>query len=393
MLASDDQDVSIGSLSMSFASDIVELVILTVDEGFLQTLRQAVGGARRCWHVPSPDKVSDLLIAGQVGIVILDVQALHEAPGSFVAQIKRQFPDLVILAAGKRDDETALGGLITNGVIYRFIHKPMSPARAKLFVDAAVKKNGERRRSSLPPRRALPQVQAPPLAALVLLGAFLCCLAVGVGFWAWHRGDTDVPARTPAAELPAPATKASSHGSVREQQEQLLTRAENAVLEERLDEAEASLDAARRAGADSTRLTFLTSQLAKARQEQRAAHRAKSEGRPAAAHGEERLTPLLELAEQRTREGHLIEPDGDCAKFYVTQAVRNNPNNAAAQAAEQALALALLADARGAIARHDFAHAVSVLDAAEGIASRTNIDNLLQLLRAARRTSDVPAPP
>ena len=77
MLASDHED-SINSLSFSSASDIVELVIFTRDEVFLQTLREAVGSARRLWHVPSADKVGDLLLAGQVGILVLDVQALSE---------------------------------------------------------------------------------------------------------------------------------------------------------------------------------------------------------------------------------------------------------------------------------------------------------------------------
>ncbi len=67
------------ALRFSLASDIVELVVLTVDELFLQTLREAVGASRRLWHVPSADKVSDLLVAGGVGILVLDVQALREA--------------------------------------------------------------------------------------------------------------------------------------------------------------------------------------------------------------------------------------------------------------------------------------------------------------------------
>jgi DNA-binding NtrC family response regulator len=141
VLASDeDGGTLLPTLKFSLASDIVELLVLTSDQGFLQTLRDAVGGARRLWHVLSADKVSDLLVAGEVGIVVLDTQALHEAPSVFVAQIKRQFPDLVVVAAGHHDDETSLAGLISAGLVYRFIHKPMSPARAKLFAEAAIKK-------------------------------------------------------------------------------------------------------------------------------------------------------------------------------------------------------------------------------------------------------------
>ena len=52
MLASDEDGGTLDALKFSLASDIVELVVLTADDAFLQTLREAVGGARRLWHVP-----------------------------------------------------------------------------------------------------------------------------------------------------------------------------------------------------------------------------------------------------------------------------------------------------------------------------------------------------
>jgi DNA-binding NtrC family response regulator len=144
VIASDD-DGALDALHFSFASDIVELVVLTRDEPFLQTLREAVGAATRLWHVLSAEKVSDLLVAGQVGIVVLDVAAMHEGANRYVAQIKRQFPDLVVVVAGTRDAEVELAPLISAGTVYRYIHKPMSPGRARLFADAAVRKFGEQR--------------------------------------------------------------------------------------------------------------------------------------------------------------------------------------------------------------------------------------------------------
>ena len=87
MLASDEDAGTLDALKFSLASDIIELVVLTSDDAFLQTLREAVGGARRLWHVPSPDKVSDLLVAGEVGIVVLDVETLRDNARVFVEQI------------------------------------------------------------------------------------------------------------------------------------------------------------------------------------------------------------------------------------------------------------------------------------------------------------------
>jgi len=94
VLASDEDGSTLEALKFSLASDIVELLVLTTDGDFLQTLRDAVGGARRLWHVLSADKVSDLLVAGEVGIVVLDAQALHEAAAVFVGRSSANFPIL-----------------------------------------------------------------------------------------------------------------------------------------------------------------------------------------------------------------------------------------------------------------------------------------------------------
>src|ERR1700722_13332702 len=189
LLASDEEGGTLDSLRFSLASEIVELVVLTGDEVFLQTLHAAVGGARRLWHVPSADKVSDLLVAGEVGILVLDVQALNETPSVFVGQIKRQFPDLVVVVAGNRDAEISLAGLISAGTVYRFIHKPMSPGRAKLFADAAVKKYDEQRRRAA----ATPPIKRSPRSNPgVLIGGTIGALGViAAAAWMLHGSAQD----------------------------------------------------------------------------------------------------------------------------------------------------------------------------------------------------------
>jgi DNA-binding NtrC family response regulator len=194
VLASDEEDGTLDSGRFSLASEIVELVVLTSDDAFLQTLRGAVGDARRLWHVPSADKVSDLLIAGEVGILVLDAQALNETASEFVGQIKRQFPDLVVVVAGGRDAEISLARLISTGIVYRFIHKPMSPGRAKLFADAAVKKYGERRQR---PAAIAPIGRRPRPNRNVLIGGAIGILGViAATAWVMHRSmhiDTGEP--------------------------------------------------------------------------------------------------------------------------------------------------------------------------------------------------------
>jgi TonB family protein len=270
----------LAALRFSLASDIVELVVLTADEAFLQTLKEGVGAARRLWHVLSPDKISDLLVAGGVGILVLDVQALNEAAARFVADIKRQFPDLVIVVAGNRESETELARLISDGSIYRFIHKPLSPARARLFADAAVKRFDDRRRRT--GEVAAPAAGAPRQPRRILIGATSAGVAVllTAGLLLHRRNveQAEISAGTapaqPAASMapsaslqPLPAVKSV----LMEAQERLLARARAALDQQRLDEAASTIEAARKAGIATERVAQLATELAQARELAKAA--------------------------------------------------------------------------------------------------------------------------
>ena len=437
MLASDEDGGTLDALKFSLASDIVELVVLTTDEAFLQTLRNAAGDSRRLWHVMSPDKVSDLLVAGEVGIVVLDAQALHEAARVFVEQIKRQFPDLVVVAAGLRDDEIALAGLISAGLVYRFIHKPMSPARAKLFAEAAIKKyEDQRRRAAETPRRK----SAGPSNHIWLFGGAIAALALIVVIaLVMHKSGGDeesalAPAGVPKAAgaestllasagaalaanrlteppgdnalelysrlLARDPRNANARAGIAEVHERLLARAENALLEERLEEAAAAIETARKSGVESGRIAFLTAQLGKSREQIKAAQaqaqaqvqaqqqtRARAEAKPE----EDRAAPLLSQAAQRMADGHLLEPDRDNARFYVQEALRADPQNAAALEMKRALASRLLEDARSNIDHREFARAAALAEGANGIAVPANVEAVQGLLAGARRQADTDA--
>jgi TonB family protein len=422
VLASDEDGGTPDTLRFSLASEIVELVVLTNDEVFLQTMREAVGSARRLWHVPSADKVSDLLVAGEVGILVLDVQALNETSAVFVGQIKLQFPDLVIVVAGNREAEISLAGLISAGIVYRFIHKPMSPGRARLFADAAVKKYDERRSRSA----AILPVKGPPRSnrGVLIGGAISMFGAIVVTAWVMHRNVEVSPAPraagSPADSAPLSDAAAAlaanrltepvgdnalalygqalarnpadpiARAGLAQVRERLLARAENALLEERLDEAEAAIETARKSGVESGRIAFLTGQLAKSRARVKSAQAAaRTRNGPKAA--EDKVTPLLALAAERLQGAHLIDPAKDSALFYIREALRLEPNSGAAQDAEKALAMRLLTEAHNAVYARDFAHASGWLVAAKGIAAAEDIEAAQGLLAAAQREADADA--
>ena len=187
---------------------------------------------------------------------------------------------------------------------------------------------------------------------------------------------------------------ADARAGLAEVHERLLALAENALLEERLDEAAAAIETARNAGVDGSRSAFLAAQLATAREQRKAAHpprskaaAASSDSVPASAQADQ----FAALAARRISEGRLIDPERDSARFYVQEALRADPHGEKANEAEHALAQALLTAAHGAIDRRDFAAASSWLEAATGIAAPANIANLQASLATARTRADTDA--
>jgi TonB family protein len=389
--------------------------------------------------VPSADKVSDLLVAGEVGIVVLDAQALREAAGVFVAQIKRQFPDLVVVAAGHRDDETSLAGLISAGLVYRFIHKPMSPARAKLFAEAAIKKyEDQRRRAADVPRLR----EASPSGRMWLTGA-VATLALTVAVaWMLHQSGGEDSTAPPSAEAAKPVAAevsemaraaaalaanrlteppgenalelyrgllarnpadSSARAGLSEVHERLLARAENALLEERLDEAAAAIETARKSGIEGGRIVFLAAQLAKSREQLKAAQaqvqqlskartapkanedRVRADPRSTAARDAKRALAsrlledvrkqadvdawgqLLKSANERLLQDRLIEPANDNAKYFYLTLKQLDPGNAALSSVLQDLGTRLASKARRALILGQTDAAKSWLDEAGAI--------------------------
>jgi TonB family protein len=415
-VAGEERDAN-GASRFSLASDIVELVVLSADEAFLAILREAVGGAIRLWHVPAADKVSDLLLAGDVGILVLDGALIGSDSAGFIEQLKRQFPELVILYAGTREDEAMLAGLISRGAVYRFIHKPMSSARARQFVQAAIRKYDDPRSTQVIAAPFKPT--NPPRSLWIGAGAAVLVLAL-VGFFAWRQMHPSLdatalqsaanaansdPLLTRAADalaanrltepsgdnalefylarLARSPDDSTARAGLAEVHERLLARAENALLEERLDEADTAIGAARRAGVESGRIAFLTAQLSKAREQLRQAQsRVRVQGEQRAS--SDKLSQALQTAAARIDQGRLVDPEGDSALFHVKQAMALAADDVGTQQARRALGAQLLLASRTAMQARDFDKSARLLQAASGISPQADVDSARTALAAAR---------
>jgi len=124
---------------------MVDVVVLSGDVALYEAIRNAVGERNPVWRARSAEESVDLLLTGRCGVLLIDMAAVTARPATLVEQIVDQFPDVVVVVAGRREDESVLAGLISDGLVYRFMHKPLSPKRAGMFLNAAIRSHVERR--------------------------------------------------------------------------------------------------------------------------------------------------------------------------------------------------------------------------------------------------------
>jgi TonB family protein len=208
---------------------VLDVVVLTADPGVLATLREAAGPEHAIWHAPSADTAVDLLCGGRCSILIADLGALRGDAGDAAAlldQLHAQFPELILMATGRRDEEHSVAILVGDGRIYRFLHKPVSPARANLFLQAATRRYNELR-NAVPDHVTTGKHVAPRSNATAVVVGLVVLLAAAVGAAFWWNG------RKEPAEV-APPPRAVGTLTQEEQIADFLARGEMAFATDRL---------------------------------------------------------------------------------------------------------------------------------------------------------------
>jgi TonB family protein len=112
------------------------VIVLSADPVLIDLLRDSLAGSHRVWRADDAAHAADLMVAAGNAALLLDAALADANAKDLVTQIHKQFPDLSIIVAGSRQDEAQLGPLISQGTIFRFLHKPASAERIRNFVDA-----------------------------------------------------------------------------------------------------------------------------------------------------------------------------------------------------------------------------------------------------------------
>lgn len=200
------------------------VVVLSADPTLIDLLREAVAGVHRVWRADDVTHAADLMVASGNAVLMVDAALADHNTRDLVTKVHQQFPDLAIIVAGRRDDEHELAPLVSEGTIFRFLHKPASAERIRNFVDATQRRpNGTDLTATMPPRHKnqlfggtaeLPALSPPFKLELgdgfvrrwgrrSLLLIPVALLAWGVAVWEpWNR-TTTAGAPAPVATKPA----------------------------------------------------------------------------------------------------------------------------------------------------------------------------------------------
>ena len=302
-----------GAVPREIAPGSARLIVLTRDEALVHTLR-TIGPEYAISAVSAESDFATHLLSDSTGVAILDVSAVASSVERLSERLRAQFPDLVLIVAGSVDDQSALATQITNGTIYRFLHKPVSDQRVKLFVDAAWRRHSEELAGVTSVAGANSPAGATPGAGsnVLVLGGVVLAAAAIIGGWSVLHKSNSVARHNAGAEPSEAVAPAAPRDAVLEDQlaradkalasgalvappganaadlyrqalqrnpkepravngleqviDRLLSTAEAQLLAQHLDEAQKLTDQARAIKPEHVRVAFLMAQIGKERE-------------------------------------------------------------------------------------------------------------------------------
>jgi DNA-binding NarL/FixJ family response regulator len=128
--------VSLGSPMLSTAD--VGVVIFTIDSDFAAAVIRAVSTERDTILATKLSKVAQVLEQRDAGVLITDYTTNNAMFKKIIAALKQRLPQLVTIVVSEGRDTTDMINLINFGQVYRYVLKPVDPAKLKHDINAAV---------------------------------------------------------------------------------------------------------------------------------------------------------------------------------------------------------------------------------------------------------------
>lgn len=222
----------------------VEVVLLTADPKFRDTVLAAAEEQRPVFTVRSLNEALNLIEQRQPGVMITDVESLGADPAAALARLHTTALDLVVAVAGDRGGEPDVAELAERGVIFRAMLRPAGVGQTGLCIQAAAERHIELLMGQSSPEASIAEPLPAPKTAKERRRISLAAPLVGLALAAVTYilmperllRDAAEPV-APAADAPAavPASSASS-GTITRLEEPMDPEAERllAVGEEAL---------------------------------------------------------------------------------------------------------------------------------------------------------------
>jgi TonB family protein len=132
-------DPGSSSVTMAAGSQSVDVLVLTEDQEFLATIKASVRGTHHVHHAGTLKQTDETLRQHKIGVAVIDAAMVRLEVEKLTLHLRKTWPRLVSIVAGRRDDGEMLMNMINRGKVYRFLLKPVSPGRARLAVEASIK--------------------------------------------------------------------------------------------------------------------------------------------------------------------------------------------------------------------------------------------------------------
>jgi TonB family protein len=203
----------------TYALAPASLIALTQDQKFFATLKKVTDPAHPVRIAGSEIDLAAALVSQHAAVAVLDSAAVATAIDKLTARLHTQFPDLVLIVAGTANEQGMLAAQITDGSVHRFLHKPLSEQRVRLFVEAAWRRYAEAGRGSVP---APPPPQRRSRFGLIVVAGLTVAGAVA---WLATRTHTALPGEPAATPVAASPISAADDAAL----EELLARADQAL--------------------------------------------------------------------------------------------------------------------------------------------------------------------
>ncbi len=127
------------SAATGVGSRAVDILVLTHDMEFLETIKDSSRGMHKVYYAKTLAQANEAIGKHKIGVAVVDASMVGDKIEQLTQHLRKGSARLVSIVAGRRDDGEMLMDLINRGKVYRFLLKPVSPGRARLAVEASVK--------------------------------------------------------------------------------------------------------------------------------------------------------------------------------------------------------------------------------------------------------------